>query len=263
MSQAAEARSESPAQAQKALTAMLHAAGIARLYQDLAATVLAESHLARQVCEDSTANADNIRHFVSQALSVDQLMEASVEQLSHLIEQSMIDEVAHWMTSVAGRQILEAEAQSADWSADEFERRELALASDPDWNDARQRLILHVLDATATVPFVTALHSETSALVLQAGDCIASDASRPLINRRIQQARNEEAFYSVFLRNDMLTTAAMIFSDISDADLDTYVRYSQSAAGRAWNQALLETIRQVLRDRHAPMQRFLAAIPHE
>lgn len=261
--QAAEAPSASITQAQNKLKVMLHDSGITRIYDDLATTVLTETSIARHTCEDTSANAGNIQRFISQILDVDHLMDASVEQLSHSIEQPVIDKVSDWMKSDAGQQILEAEIQSADWSDDEYEQRKLALASNPDWNDARQRLILRVIEATATVSFIAALHTETSAFVLQAGDCIANDASRAVLKQRIQQARNDESFYSVFLRNDIHTTAAIIFSDVNGVDLEAYVVHSQSDAGQAWNKALKNSIRQVLSDRHLPIQNFLTVILHE
>lgn len=258
--QSAEISSESPTQLQTMLSVMLHESGIARLYEDLLEIVLTETRLARQTCNDTPANAFKIQRFISQTLDVNLMMEDSVEQLSRALEQSMIDKIADWKTSDSARLIQKAEAQSVDWSEEEFAQRKLTLANNSDWNDERRKLITRVLVADATVPFVTALHSETSALVLQAGDCVASDTSRASIKHRIQQARNDESFYSVFLRNDIHTTAAIIFNDISDADLDAYVKHSQSAEGRAWNEALLNMIRQVLRNRHAAVNRLLVDI---
>ena len=186
------------------------------------------------------------------------MMVESVEKLSRDIDVPTLDRIAEWMRSDAGRLIHKAELQSADWSEDEFEKRQYALSNDSAWNEARQKLIRRVIDAAATVAFVTALHSETSALVLQVSDCDASEASRALLKERIQKDRRDESFYAVFLRNNIHMTAAMIFKDISDEDLESFIRHSQSAAGRAWRQSLLKTVRQVLDDRHAPIQQFLA-----
>lgn len=256
---ASESSPEAVVPTQTGLIEMLQDSGIPRLYADVAATVIAETHVARLSCEESTAYSDDVQSFISDTLNVDQMMDKSVVYLSQHIEPSVLNEMANWMTSAAGLRIQEAEAQAATWSDDEFERREQALAIDMRWNPARQELITRVLDTAGTVSFVTALHSESSALVLYASDCVATDVSRASIESRVRKARSDEGFYSVFLRNGMVMTAAMIFCDISDSHLNAYVKHSESSAGRAWNKALLASVRQVLQERHGPIQRFLAA----
>lgn len=242
------------------LTTMLLDSGIHRLYTDLATTVLAESAQTRQACNDPSAKADAIQQFIGQVLDVQSMVDESVKQMTQHMPPLLSESVAVWMASPAGKRITDAEASSADWTDEEFNRRQLELANNPDYNETRQRLILNVIDSSMTVNFVAALHTETTALVLQTGDCIANDESRSATSQTVLQTQSDEGFYGTLLRNDIHTTAAMIFSDIGDADLEAYVAHNLSTAARTWNTALLQTIRQTLRDRHPPVQHFLAIL---
>jgi len=241
------------------LTTMLLDSGIQRLYTDLATTVLAESAQTRQACNDPSAKADAIQQFIGQVLEVESMVDESVKQMTRHMPPTLTDSVAVWMASPAGKRIMDAEVSSADWDGDEYNRRQLELTHNSDYNETRQRLILNVIDSSMTVNFVAALHTETTALVLQTGDCIANNESRSTTSQTVMQTQGDEEFYGALLRNDIHTTAAMIFSDISSADLEAYVAHNQSTAARTWNAALLQSIRQTLRDRHPPLQRYLAS----
>ncbi len=242
------------------LTTILRDAGIERLYEDLSDNVLTESQQARQSCNDSPAYADTVQQFIGQLLNAQQLLDTNLAHISSLIEPIQLKEIADWMESPAGKQITVAESNSANWSDDEYAQRERLLTKNPDWNESRQRLVLRMVDASAITTFVAALHTETTALVLQAGDCAADEESRLELAKTISQTKNDETFFGFLLRNDIHKTAGMIFSDVSDADLEAYVAHSQSAAGQEWNAALLQSIRATLQDRHAPLQEFLTAI---
>jgi len=112
--------------------------------------------------------------------------------------------------------------------------------------DARNTRLKHMLADTGAVYFLSALNTELSALVAIASVCSSSEEDLAAAQKQIREDRGSEALYRSFMRQELIVPSAVVYRNISDAQLDLLSAFAESDAGDAYYTALIKGTRSLL-----------------
>lgn len=240
-----DASSATATSSSEQLVAIYQYSGINAHLSWVLSTVQQEAATAHANCSNQAALPDLAKPLI-ELLSIEALQASFLAELDERLSQLHRDEIMAWVTSNAGQQIHKVEADSIDFDETQFEQM-LSDFRDSDKNtEERHALMRDMLTDTGAVYFISAMNTETSAIVATASVCSLSAEDMETAAAAVKDERGSEALYRPFMRQELIIPSSVVYQTISDEALDAYSDFAKSDAGNAYFSALIKGVRSVL-----------------
>lgn len=248
---------------QHLLASLYHYSGMHTQLYRVRDTVLEETAQSLNGCADDAAFPD-IDKLVANSINTQALKADYVQRLGEQLSSAQINQIIKWTRSPVGLKVHQLEANSL--TLDEASLN--ALISDyrlsGELTKDRALAINKMLVNTGAVYFVSALNTESSAIVVMTSLCKLDSESLSIAQKAVRSARGEEGLIRVFLKQDFLMPASVIYRELSDDELNQFIAFTESDSGQAYYKALVQSIRLVLSGRVASLeQRLEAMLPED
>lgn len=191
----------------------------------------------------------NLDSALEELLSEDALKQSFMAELEQRTNAKQRDEILTWATSEAGKQIYQVEADSINLDESQFNAMVSTYKDSDENTEERSTRMRNMLADTGAVYLISALNTETSALVAMASVCSTSAEDIESGNSEVLEGRDTEPFYRAFMRQELVLPSSIVYQDISDEDIDAYSEFAKSDAGSAYFSALIKGVRAVLAKR--------------
>lgn len=242
------------------LAAVYNHAGVHTHLSWVHSTVTDETQIAWQDCQGDQNHAE-IETVLKESLSIDALQQGFLEELNQRINDDQLAQINDWIKSDAGKNIHQAELDSINLDESKFESLLEDYMQSEVHGDARNTRLKNMLADTGAVYFLSALNTELSALVSIASICSNSEADLAAAQKQVREDRASEALYRSFMRQELIKPSAVIYQNISDADLDALGLFAKSDAGNAYYTALIKGTRSLLKSKVDRLSKVLETMP--
>jgi len=223
-------------------------------------TVNDEIKMALEKCE-AVQDRTELDALLIESLSIDVLRQGFIDELDQRINDEQLSLIIDWTQSAAGKNIHKAELDSLHIDESTFQSLLAAYKQSDVDSDERTARMRHMLADTGAVYFLSALNTELSALVSIASVCSNSDDDLAAAQKQIREDRGSEALYRSFMRQELITPSAVIYRNVSDAELDALNDFAKSDAGDAYFTALIKGTRSLLAKRVDRLSEMLETMP--
>jgi len=210
-------------------------------------TVQSESKGFQQTCESN--ELPDLEQTLHELLSEEALRESFLQELADRISPTQRGEILEWAKSEAGQQIHKAEADSINLDPEQFQSMLGEFKALHEDVQTRVERMKKMLADTGAVHFISAVNTETSALVSMASVCSNSAEDVGYAVEEISADRANEVVYRAFMHNELLLPTSVVYQDISDENIDAYSAFAKTNAGNAYFAALIHGVRQILSER--------------
>jgi len=245
-----------------ALSAIYEHSGLHSHLSSVYETVVNEIRLARQKCENHQNN-DALEMLLESSLSTDALRRDFLDQLDQRISDEHLEKIVSWAQSDAGKNIHQAELESIELNEGRFESLLITYQQSEIHGDERNARLNRMLEHTGAVYFLSAFNTELSALVSIASVCSGNQESLAAARKKIEEDRGSEALYRTFMRRELLIPSAVVYRNISNAQLDALSAFASSDAGGAYFAALINGTRSLLASKVDRLSEMLETIPEK
>jgi len=229
----------------KQVAAIYRYSGVQSHLSWVLSTVKQEASAARAKCSDQ-ASVPDLEEPMDQLLSVEALRTSFLFELNERLNQQQIDEVTAWMKSAAGKKIHKVESSSINFSESQFKKMFSAFRDSKENTPERNTRMRNMLADTGAVYFISAVNTETSALVAIASACSSSAEDIKSAESVVREERSSEPLYRSFMRQELVVPSSVIYQSVSDEYVDAYSEFAKSDAGNAYFSALIKGVRAVL-----------------
>ncbi len=236
---------------------LLLLSGVQAHFNTIQATIVAESTTQRSSCNDTDELKSAVANYLSELYHPASLMGAAISSLQGALTADDTTEILAWINSPAGKRIAHAESATADIPAADFSIMQKTYMESTQWTEQRVARVRAIMESTGIARFLTVLNTELSTAVTMAGACNTDSDSLATIDKAIDSARADEGLILVFMRPDLINSTGTIFRELSDADLDSYIEFADSTAGRNYHRALISTTRKILAERVEKIESFI------
>lgn len=235
-------------------------AGLHAHLSSVYSTVIEESQLAWQGCEN-VQNRATLELVLKEKLSIELLREGFLDELNQRIHDEHLEEIVSWIKSAAGESIYQAELESRDLDESSFASLLKTYQKSEIHGDARNVRLRHMLADTGAAYFLSAFNTELSALVSMASVCSNSKEALLAAQKQVKEDRSSEALYRSFMRRELLVPSAVVYRNITDAQLDALSEFANSEAGDAYFTALINGVRCLLASKVDRLREMLETMP--
>lgn len=208
-------------------------------------TVEQEASLAHANCAKQDALPD-LNQSLKELLSIEALRNGFLAELQSRLNQTQRDEILAWIVSDAGKKIHKTERDSINYDESKFEKMFAKFRDSEKNTQERNTRMRHMLADTGAVYFISAVNTETSALVAMASACSSSSEDIEKAAGVVRDERGEEPLYRTFMRQELIVPSSVIYQNVSDEDIDAYSEFANTDAGNAYFSALIKGVRAVL-----------------
>ncbi len=222
-------------------------------------TVQQESEQAHQNCE-SQDDIPDLQKTLNELLSLESLRASFKAELKERTTRDQRNEIIAWANSSAGQLIHKVEAESINIDQAQFEKLYAAYQTSDKNTDERNLRMRNMLADTGAVYFISAINTETSALVAMASVCSGSVDNIGAAEAVIRDERGAEPLYRSFMRQELILPSSVVYQSVSDADIDAYSEFAKSEAGNAYFSALIKGGRSVLAERVDTLKQSIQSI---
>lgn len=209
-------------------------------------------------CEEQS-NPEFISQLLDIELSNAALNKLYLQELTDRLTAGQLEQIMNWANSAAAGRIVEVDRLSGQLSLEQYNALEDLFKKKADKTPQRQQLIKDVLKETGAVYFLSAINTEISALVETVSVCNRKSVKSETLQQKLASVRGDEGFYRTMMRSDVIWTSAVIYQDLSDADLQALLSFAKSDAGRAYHGALIQGLRSMLQRKNTELQQLLFA----
>lgn len=243
----------------KQIAAIYRYSGVQSHLSWVLSTVKKEATAAQANCSDQ-ASVPELEAPLAELLSVEALRTSFYTELNERLSQKQRDEVMAWIKSAAGKKIHKVEASSINFNETQFEKMFSAFRDSEKNTPERNTRMRNMLADTGAVYFISAVNTETSALVAMASACSSSAEDIQSAESAVQEERKSEPLYRSFMRQELIVPSSVIYQSVSDEYVDAYTEFAKSDAGNAYFSALIKGVRSVLSGKVDSLKAALEAI---
>lgn len=222
-------------------------------------TVQQESGQAHLKCE-SQDNIPDLQKTLKELLSLESLRASFRAELKERTTPDQRNEIIAWANSSAGQLIHQVEADSINIDESQFEKLFADYRASDKNTDERTQRMRNMLADTGAVYFISAINTETSALVAMASVCSGSVEDIGDAEAVIREDRGAEPLYRSFMRQELILPSSVVYQSVSDADIDAYSEFAKTEAGNAYFSALIKGGRSVLSERVDTLKQSIQSI---
>jgi len=243
-----------------ALESVYEHAGLHAHLSSIYSTVVEESQLAWQACEN-VQDRSRFESMLKENLSITVLRQDFLNELNKRINDEHLEQIVGWTQSEAGKSIYQAELESRDLDEPKFASLLQTYQQSEIHGDERNVRLRRMLADTGAAYFLSAFNTELSALVSMASVCSNSKEALLAAQKQITEDRSSEALYRSFMRRELLIPSAVVYRNITDAQLDALSVFADSDAGDAYFTALIKGVRSLLAGKVDRLSETLETMP--
>ncbi len=188
----------------------------------------------------------DISRKVANQFQSDRLNQQTAAALAEVLHSDQLDSILRWYKSDAGRRIRSAELSGEEFSDSEYRQLLSSITATEDWTKKRLPLIRAVLTETKTHRYITMIDTELEALGADLGACDQTAQGKAKIQSNRAALRKDQALLAFFMIPSLIQATAVTYREVDDQTLREYIRFAGSKAGKAFHNALLSVIPEVL-----------------
>ncbi len=229
-----------------ALQRILNDSGILPQLSDLSPIIIAESRQPWQDCETSDAQLES---WIIDAFAADKITQIASSKLQDSLDETTFTKILQWLDSASGQTIIQAERMSATLSEEDFERHISELAASPAFQTERAPRIRSLVSTIRAGNFVSVLNTEINGIVSLSSACSPDNDTIRQALSTANDERQDLSFVSVLMNINLMPPTAAVYRQVENDVIDDYLAFSNSQAGKAYHEALINVTRDTLVNR--------------
>ncbi len=217
---------------------------------EIAADSIAEEGYARYVSclvadgvQPGAALQQAFTDMIKSHFGPEQSLARAVETMAGSLSDETMRLAREFFDTDVGKRIVKAEYDSKGASEDEFVEHVNVYVNSESWTVSRKQLINELLEHTRAVRFVSLINGEITVAVKVSSECDATEAGYLKLSDELKRERTDARFVEPIMAGELNLVIATVFRDLSDQEIQAYLEFASSPAGKSFFNGLLQSTR--------------------